>query len=151
MAHQPSGAVFERPRDSGVEESKSFDSPNDLPAQPRVPLGAMSPNRPAILRRRSGKQRSASRTRKIVRYREQSRVQEVVEERQRAEKAGRAYSQPVGVYVGPPHKDARDENPGKLLPSAPPLLSPFWFFLVLPGAPSTFGFPRRFCFSGSKQ
>ena len=32
-----------------------------------------------------------------------------------------------------------------------PLLSPFWYFLVLPGAPSTFSSPRRFCFSGSSK
>ena len=38
-----------------------------------------------------------------------------------------AYLQPVGFYVKPQPKDARDENPGKvlILPSAPPLLSPF--------------------------
>ena len=38
------------------------------------------------------------------------------------------------VFVEPPHKDARVENPGKLLPSAPPLLTHFWSFFVLPGA-----------------
>ena len=37
-------------------------------------------------------------------------------------------------FVEPPHKGARDENPGKLLPSAPPMLSPFWSLLLLPGA-----------------
>ena len=37
-----------------------------------------------------------------------------------------AYLQPVGVYVEPPPKDARDVNPGKLLPSAPPPFVPFF-------------------------
>ena len=55
------------------------------------------------------------------------------------------------VFVELPHKDARAEHPGKLLPSAPPILSPFWSFLVLLGAPSTFGSPRRFCFSVSSK
>ena len=87
MAHQPSGAVFERPRDSGVKECKGFDPPNASPAQSRVPLGAMSPNTPARSRRRWAEQTLAESTRKRVRYSEQSRVQEVVEERQRAEKA----------------------------------------------------------------
>ena len=87
MAHQPSDAAFERPRDSGVEESKGFDLSNASPAQPRVPLGAMYPNTPARPRQRSAEQRLAENTRKIVRYREQMRVQEVVEERQWAEKA----------------------------------------------------------------
>ena len=86
MTHQPSGAEFERPRYSGVEESKGFDPPNASSAQPRVPLGAMSPNTPARPRRRSAEQRF-SEYEKIVRCRKQSRVQGVVEERQRAEKA----------------------------------------------------------------
>ena len=87
MAHQLGGATFERPRGGRVEESKGFDPPNASPAQPRVPLGAMSPNTPARLRRRSAEQKLAESARKRVRYREQSRVQEVTEERQRAEKA----------------------------------------------------------------
>ena len=40
-------------------------------------------------------------------------------------------------------------------PAPPPLLSPFWSFwfsrVVLPGAPSTFGSSKRFCFSGFKH
>ena len=88
MAHQLSDAAFERPRDSDVEESKGFDPPNTSPAPSRVPLGAMSLNTPARLRRRSAKQGLAESMRKIIiTYREQSRVQEVVEERQREEKA----------------------------------------------------------------
>ena len=73
MAPQPSGAAFERPWDSGVEESKSFDPPDASPAQPRVSLGAMPLNKPARPRRRSAEQRSPESTRKIARYREQSR------------------------------------------------------------------------------
>ena len=87
MTHQPSGAAFERPMGSGVEESKGLDPPNVSPAQPWVSLCATSPNTSARPRRPSAEQRLVESTRKTVGYCEQSRVQDVVEERQRAEKA----------------------------------------------------------------
>ena len=44
---------------------------------------------------------------------------------------GRAYLPHMGDFCRTTTQAARDENSGKLLPSAPPLLSPFWSYLVL--------------------
>ena len=43
----------------------------------------------------------------------------------------------TGVIFSNHHPStARDENPGKLLPSAPPFFGPFWSFSVLFGSPA---------------